>query len=40
MYIRIAPHEERLFSFGRLFKETLQLQPMKALRGQLHAAAR
>ena len=33
MYIRIAPHEERLFSFGRLFKETLRLQPWKAFEG-------
>ncbi|AMY10036.1 Multidrug transporter MdtB [Luteitalea pratensis] len=33
MYIRIAPHEERLFSLGRLFKETLKLQPMKAFEG-------
>jgi HAE1 family hydrophobic/amphiphilic exporter-1 len=33
MYIRIAPHEERLFSLGRLFQETLKLQPGKAFEG-------
>jgi HAE1 family hydrophobic/amphiphilic exporter-1 len=33
MYVRIAPHEERLFSVGRLFKETLKLQPWKAFQG-------
>ncbi len=33
MYIRIAPHEERLFSFGRLLKETLALHPWKAFEG-------
>ncbi len=33
MYIRIAPHEERLFSVGRLARETLRLQPWKAFEG-------
>jgi HAE1 family hydrophobic/amphiphilic exporter-1 len=33
MYVRIAPHEERVFSFGRLFKDTLRLQPWKAFEG-------
>src|SRR5690606_16493760 len=33
MYIRIAPHEERVFSFGRLFAETLRLRPWKAFEG-------
>ena len=33
MYVRIAPHEERLFSIGRLAKATLTLQPWKAFEG-------
>ncbi|MGV3515911.1 efflux RND transporter permease subunit [Luteitalea sp.] len=33
MYVRIAPHEERLFSFGRLLAETLKLQPLQAFQG-------
>ncbi len=33
LYVRIAPHEERLFSIGRLFRETLKLQPWKAFEG-------
>ena len=33
IYVRIAPHEERLFSLGRLLKETLKLQPWKAFQG-------
>ena len=32
-YVRIAPHEERLFSFGRLLRETLRGQPLEAFRG-------
>jgi len=32
-YVRIAPHEERLFSLGRLWKETLAGQPLAAWRG-------
>jgi HAE1 family hydrophobic/amphiphilic exporter-1 len=32
-YVRIAPHEERKFSFGRLFRETLRLQPWAAFTG-------
>jgi HAE1 family hydrophobic/amphiphilic exporter-1 len=33
LYIRIAPHEERLFSISRLLKETARLQPWKAFEG-------
>jgi hydrophobic/amphiphilic exporter-1 (mainly G- bacteria), HAE1 family len=33
MYVRIEPHEKRLFSAGRLWKETLQGQPLAAFRG-------
>jgi hydrophobic/amphiphilic exporter-1 (mainly G- bacteria), HAE1 family len=33
LYVRIAPHEERLFSFGRLFRETLRLRPWAAFEG-------
>ncbi len=33
MYVRIAPHEERLFSISRLAMETLKLQPWKAFEG-------
>jgi HAE1 family hydrophobic/amphiphilic exporter-1 len=29
-YVRIAPHEERIFSFGRLWRETLNGQPWVA----------
>jgi HAE1 family hydrophobic/amphiphilic exporter-1 len=32
-YVRIAPHEERIFSFGRLVRETLAGQPLAAFRG-------
>ncbi len=32
-YVRIAPHEERLFSFGRLVRETLKGRPLDAFRG-------
>ena len=32
-YVRIAPHEERLFSLGRLWRETLAGQPLQAFRG-------
>jgi len=31
-YVRIKPHEERLFSFGRLLRETLRGQPLEAFR--------
>jgi HAE1 family hydrophobic/amphiphilic exporter-1 len=31
-YVRIAPHEERIFSFGRLWHETLNGQPWVAFR--------
>jgi HAE1 family hydrophobic/amphiphilic exporter-1 len=30
-YVRIAPHEERIFSFGRLWRETLNGRPWAAL---------
>jgi hydrophobe/amphiphile efflux-1 (HAE1) family protein len=33
MYVRIAPHEERLFSLGRLLSETLHGRPLAAFRG-------
>ncbi len=33
LYVRIAPHEERLFSLGRLCRETRKLQPWAAFRG-------
>lgn len=32
-YVRITPHEERYFSIGRLWKETLNGTPMKAFEG-------
>jgi hydrophobe/amphiphile efflux-1 (HAE1) family protein len=32
-YVRIAPHEERRFSLGRLWRETLRGQPLAAFRG-------
>ena len=32
-YVRIAPHEERTFSLGRLWTETLKGNPFKAFRG-------
>ena len=31
-YVRIAPHEERIFSFSRLWRETLKGQPWVAFR--------
>jgi hydrophobic/amphiphilic exporter-1 (mainly G- bacteria), HAE1 family len=33
IYVRIAPHEERVFSFGRLLRETLRGDPLAAFRG-------
>ncbi len=33
MYVRIAPHEERVFSLSRLWKATLAGEPMSAFRG-------
>ncbi|HEX8117910.1 MAG TPA: efflux RND transporter permease subunit, partial [Pyrinomonadaceae bacterium] len=33
MYIRIAPHEERTLSFGRLWRETLNGHPLQAFHG-------
>ncbi|MCC7015077.1 MAG: efflux RND transporter permease subunit [Planctomycetes bacterium] len=33
VYVRIAPHEERLFSFGRLWRETLAGRPLAAFEG-------
>src|SRR5499426_3927076 len=32
-YVRIAPHEERTFSFGKLWTETKKGNPLKAFRG-------
>lgn len=32
-YVRIAPHEERIFSLGRLWTETRNGNPLKAFRG-------
>ncbi len=32
-YVRIAPHEERIFGVGRLVKETLRLRPWRAFMG-------
>ena len=37
-YVRIAPHDERIFSFSRLWRETLNGQPWVAF--QQHFAAR
>jgi HAE1 family hydrophobic/amphiphilic exporter-1 len=36
-YVRIAPHEERLFSVTRLFKSIAQGDPMEAFRGNYAA---
>ncbi len=33
VYVRIAPHEERYFSFKRLWKSTLDGEPLAAFRG-------
>src|SRR5882762_5497518 len=33
VYVRIAPHEERTFSLGRLWTETKNGQPLNALKG-------
>ncbi|MDX2131584.1 MAG: efflux RND transporter permease subunit [Planctomycetota bacterium] len=33
VYVRIRPHEERLFSLGRLWRETLRGRPLDAFRG-------
>jgi HAE1 family hydrophobic/amphiphilic exporter-1 len=33
MYVRIEPHEKRVFSLGRLWRETLAGHPMKAFEG-------
>ncbi|MBK7875651.1 MAG: efflux RND transporter permease subunit [Planctomycetes bacterium] len=33
VYVRIAPHEERVFSIGRLWRETLAGHPSKAFEG-------
>jgi HAE1 family hydrophobic/amphiphilic exporter-1 len=33
IYVRIAPHSERYFSLGRLWRETLRRQPLAAFRG-------
>jgi len=33
IHVGLAPHEERVFSFARLLRETLKLQPWQAFRG-------
>ncbi|HEX8146225.1 MAG TPA: efflux RND transporter permease subunit, partial [Pyrinomonadaceae bacterium] len=33
LYVRIAPHEERTLSFGRLWRELLEGRPLRAFRG-------
>jgi len=33
IFVRIAPHEERVFSFTRLFKSTVNADPLAAFRG-------
>ncbi|HET9062729.1 MAG TPA: efflux RND transporter permease subunit [Candidatus Binatia bacterium] len=33
VHVRIAPHEERLFSFTRLLRETVRLRPWRAFMG-------
>lgn len=33
MYVRIAPHEERVFSIGRLLGDTVRLRPWEAFQG-------
>ncbi len=33
IHIRIAPHEERIFSFGRLLRESVRLRPWRAFQG-------
>jgi len=38
LYVRIAPHEERVFSIGRLIKDTLRLRPHEAFRGNMSQA--
>ena len=38
-YVRIAPHEERLFSLDRLWRETLALHALARVPGQLQRSA-
>ncbi len=38
IYVRIAPHEERLFSIGRLWTETLKGNPLAAFKGNYSQA--
>lgn len=35
IYVRITPHEQRYFSFGRLWREALAGQPLAAFRGRV-----
>jgi HAE1 family hydrophobic/amphiphilic exporter-1 len=35
LYVRIAPHEERVFSIGRLVRDTLRLHPQDAFKGNV-----
>jgi HAE1 family hydrophobic/amphiphilic exporter-1 len=37
-YVRIAPHEERIFSIGRLLRETLRGRPLAAFSGNYSQA--
>ncbi len=37
-YVRIAPHEERIFSLGRLWRESLHLKPWRAFMGNYSQA--
>ncbi|MBX3375209.1 MAG: efflux RND transporter permease subunit [Phycisphaeraceae bacterium] len=37
-YVRIAPHEERVFSIGRLWRDTLRGAPLDAFRGNYSQA--
>ncbi|MDX2017730.1 MAG: efflux RND transporter permease subunit [Planctomycetota bacterium] len=38
VYVRIRPHAERLFSFSRLWRETLRGEPLSAFRGNYSQA--
>ncbi|HYF00227.1 MAG TPA: efflux RND transporter permease subunit, partial [Planctomycetota bacterium] len=38
IHVRIAPHDERLFSLGRLWRETLKGDPLAAFRGNTSQA--
>ena len=40
LYVRLAPHEERIFGWGRLLGSFVRLDPLSAFREQLLAGAR